>query len=199
LPHRPPTSLPTTGCLDFQQQDCYILFAVGSCLDRWDHLTLPFQSGRLFGTRFAFFRPSPLLRWLLLGRLDGFFFRLLTRFDDGRVTADIPHDLIFVALGNQRFMHTLRQGAGSKFPKGSRERPFLGNIALAFPTANPAQFLVRCEPIQEHARSGHVVDLLGDEGPCDRGAIFRRTSKITAPLGQELLLSAPLEKDKSDT
>jgi len=38
LPHRPPTSLPTTGCLDFQQQDFYILFPVGSCLDRGVHL-----------------------------------------------------------------------------------------------------------------------------------------------------------------
>jgi hypothetical protein len=34
---------------------------------------------------------------------------------------------------------------------------------------------------QEHARSGHVVDLLGDEGLCDRGAIFRRMSGITNP------------------
>lgn len=34
LPHRPPTSLPTTGCLDFEQQDFYFLFPARICLDR---------------------------------------------------------------------------------------------------------------------------------------------------------------------
>jgi hypothetical protein len=40
-PCRPPTSLPTTGYLDFQQQDRFISFPIGRWLDRGVQVMLP--------------------------------------------------------------------------------------------------------------------------------------------------------------
>jgi hypothetical protein len=77
------------------------------------------------------------------------------------------------ALTDELFRNPLWEGFRGELGKGTREGRLAGKVGAAFPTADPAQGSVDCQPLDQRGSGRDGEHRLGDKGTGDLRPILR--------------------------
>src|ERR1700674_1132117 len=112
------------------------------------------------------------LRWLRYRCLH----RLFAGLDRGRIARDVADQTVLMGPLDQRLVQASRQRAPPKLREGAREGCLAGKLSGVFPAAQPAQWLVHREPLDQHRGRREPEHRLGHKGAHQRRPGARRAT-----------------------